>query len=55
MSLLESGEQRYYKSDQQLVYKILLPTIAITDYAIDLSKLSANGQFFVGAHMVVTL
>ena len=36
---------------QVLVYDILPPATAITDYAIGLEKLSGNGQFFVGAQM----
>ena len=40
---------------QALVYDILPPTIAITDYAIGLKKLLANGQFFVGAQIVLSL
>ena len=39
VSLLESGEQRYYKSDQQLFYDILLPITAIIGYDIYLPKL----------------
>ena len=35
---------------QTLVYDILPPATVIIDYAIGLEKLSANGQFFVGAH-----
>ena len=38
-----------------LVYHILPPTTAITDYAISLGKLSANGRFFVGVQMAVTV
>ena len=34
---------------QALVYDTLLPTTAITYYAVCLEKQSANGQFFVGA------
>ena len=40
---------------QALIYAILPPTTAITDYAIGLEKLLANGQFFVGAQMVLSL
>ena len=40
---------------QALVYDILPPTTAITDYAIGLRKLSANEQFFVAAQMAVAL
>ena len=40
---------------QALVYDILPPTSAVTDYAIGLEKLSANGQFFVGAQMAASL
>ena len=40
---------------QALVYDILPPTTAITDYAIGPEKLSANGQFFVGAEIVLSL
>ena len=39
---------------QALDYDILRPTTAITDYAIGLEKLSANGQFFVGVQMAVS-
>ena len=41
---------------QALVYDILPPATAITDYAIGLKKnkkLSANEQLFIGAHMAV--
>ena len=31
------------------------PTTAITVYAIGLGKLSANGQFFLGAEIVVSI
>ena len=34
---------------------ILPPTTVITDYAIGLKKLSANGQYFVGAQITVSL
>ena len=40
---------------QALVYDILPPTTAITDYAIGLEKLSANEQDFVAAQMAVGL
>ena len=40
---------------QALVYDILPPTTAITDYAIGLEKLSTYGQFFAGAQMAVSL
>ena len=40
---------------QALVYDIRPPTTAITDYAIGLEKLSANGQFFVGTQIAVSL
>ena len=40
---------------QALAYGILPPNTAITGYAINLTKLSANGQFFVGAQMAVSL
>ena len=40
---------------QALVYDILPPITAIIYYAIDLRKLSANEQFFVGAQMEVNL
>ena len=39
---------------QALVYDILPPTTAITDYAIGLEKMSANGQFFVGAQRIAS-
>ena len=39
---------------QTLVYDILPPTTAITDYTIGLGKLSANGKFFVGAQKAVS-
>ena len=37
----------YCRKLQALVYDILPPAIVITDYAIGLEKISANGQFFV--------
>ena len=37
---------------QALVY-ILPPTTAIVNYTVGLEKLSANGQFFVGAQIAV--
>ena len=40
---------------QALVYDILPPTTAITDYDIGLGKLPANGQFFVGAKIAATV
>ena len=40
---------------QALVYDILPPTTAITDYAVGLGKLSANGQLFVSYQMAVSL
>ena len=40
---------------QALVYDVLPPTSAIIDYAVGLEKLSANGQFFVGIQMAVSL
>ena len=40
---------------QALVYDILPPTTAVTDYAIVIENLSANRQFFVGAQMAVSL
>ena len=40
---------------QALIYDILPSTTAITDYATGLEELSANGQFFVGARMAVSL
>ena len=40
---------------QALVYDILPAATVITDYAIGLEKLSANGQFFAGAQMAVSL
>ena len=40
---------------QALVYDIFPPTTAVIDYAIGLEKLSANGQFFVGAQVAVSL
>ena len=40
---------------QALVYDILPSTTAVFSYAIGLSKLSANEQFFVGARTVVSL
>ena len=40
---------------QALVYDILPPTTGVTDYAICLEKLSANGHLFVGAQMAVSL
>ena len=38
---------------QALVYDILPPTIALSDYAIGHETLSANGKFFAGAEMAV--
>ena len=40
---------------QTLVYDILPSTTAVFSYAIGSRKLSANEQFFVGAHTVVSL
>ena len=40
---------------QALVYDIFPPTTAIVNYATGLEKLTANGQFFVGAQMAVNL
>ena len=40
---------------QAVVYNNLPPTTAVTDYAIGLRKLPANGQFFIGAQMAVSL
>ena len=40
---------------QALVYDILPSTTAVFSYAIGSRKLSANEQFFVGAHLVVRL
>ena len=40
---------------QALIYDVLPPTTAVTDYAIGLERLSANGQFLVGAQMAITL
>ena len=39
---------------QALVYDVLHPTTAMTGCAIGLRKLSANGQFVVGAVMAVS-
>ena len=36
-------------------YDIRPPTTAVTDYDIGLEKLSANGQFFVGTQIAVSL
>ena len=40
---------------QALVYDILRPATALTDDATGLEKMSANGQFFIGAPMAVRL
>ena len=40
---------------QALVYDILPSTTAVFSYSIGSRKLSANGQFFVGAQTVVRL
>ena len=40
---------------QALVYDFLPPTTAITDDAIGLGKLSANGQVFLGVQTAVSL
>ena len=40
---------------QALVYDILPPTTATINYDIGLEKLSATGQFFIGAQMAVSL
>ena len=40
---------------QALVYDILPPTTAITDYAVGLRKLSPNEQVLLGAQMAVRL
>ena len=39
---------------QAPVYDIHSPTSTVTDYAIGLEKMSANGQFFLGAPMAVS-
>ena len=40
---------------QALVYDVLPPIIAIIDYTIGFGKRLANGQFFIGAQMAVSL
>jgi len=40
---------------RSVVHDILPRTTAITGYAIGLGKLSANGQFFVGTQMALSL
>ena len=40
---------------QALVYNILPPNTALTDYAIGLQKLSDNEQFFGDAQTAVSL
>ena len=45
----------YWSKLQALVYDILPSATAVFSYAIDLRKLSANEQFFVGAQTVVRL
>ena len=42
---------KYGAKLQALVYNSLPPTTVITDYAIGLEKLSANGKVFEGAQM----
>ena len=42
---------KYGAKLQALVYNVLPPTTVITDYAIGLEKLSANGKFFHGVQM----
>ena len=37
-----------------VVYSILPSTTAMTDYATGLEKLSANGEFFIGAEVAAT-
>ena len=43
------------KLQAALVYDILPPNTAVTDYAIGIENLSANRQFFVGVQMAVSL
>ena len=50
----EWGETEVRDQIQALVYDILLPITAITDYAKSLQKLSTNRQFFAGAQIEVT-
>ena len=40
---------------QGLLYDSLPPTTAITDYAVGLPKLSANGIVFVSAQMAIII
>ena len=40
---------------QALVYDVIPPATAVTDYAIGFEKLSANGQFFFGPQMTTSL
>ena len=40
---------------QALVYDILPPNTATIDYDIGLEKISANGQFFIGVQIAVSL
>ena len=51
LSLVSAGNRS--NEFQAPVYDILPPITALTDYATGLEKLSANGQFFVGAQMTV--
>ena len=53
--LLLLATQYIHPKLQALVYDILPSTTAVFSYAIGLSKLSANEQFFVGAQTVVSL
>ena len=46
---------RLTQTPKALVHDILPPTIAITDHATGLGKLSATGQVYVGALMAVSL
>ena len=61
MISIYAGEKKNMQSDghtgklQALVYNILPLTTAVFSYAIRSRKLSANGQFFVGAQTVVSL
>ena len=52
---LKSLWQRMQSKLQAVVYNILPPTTAITDYTVGLGKLSANGQSFFEAQMAASL
>ena len=50
-----SGTLAFAKLNSKLWFTTFPPTSAITDYAIAVDKLSANGHFFLGAQIAVSL